>query len=81
MAAVFMVLLRPGEGMTLTAAVDRDVGAVPSAADILLDLVPTNVFAAFANGNVVQLVVVAVLLGIVTLLLPDAPRDAPPAIR
>ena len=41
--------LSPGVGMTLTETVDRQVGAVPSVVQILLDLVPTNVFAAFAD--------------------------------
>jgi len=70
-----MALLRPGVGMSLTATVDRDLGALPSVVDILVALVPTNVFAAFAEGNVAQLVVVGVLLGSATLLLPPAPRD------
>ena len=38
-------------------------------------VIPTNVFQAFAEGNVAQLVVVAVLLGITTLFLPPEPRD------
>lgn len=42
--------------------------------EVLLGMVPSNVFAAFAQGNVVQIVVVAVLLGIATLMLPDDPR-------
>ena len=70
-----MLVLRPGEGMTLTAAVSQDVGEVPGIAEILVDLVPANVFAAFAQGNVAQLVVVAVMLGIATLLLPVTTRD------
>jgi Na+/H+-dicarboxylate symporter len=68
-------LLRPGVGMTLTQAVDREIGAAPSVAQIVLDLVPTNVFQAFAEGNVAQLVVVSVLLGVTTLTLPSSPRD------
>jgi Na+/H+-dicarboxylate symporter len=70
-----MLVLRPGEGMTLTATVSQDVGEVPGIAEILVDLVPANVFAAFAQGNVAQLVVVAVMLGIATLLLPVTTRD------
>jgi len=70
-----MALLRPGVGMSLTASLDREPGAVPSVVEILVSLIPTNVFAAFAEGNVAQLVVVGVLLGVTTLLLPDAPRD------
>jgi len=70
-----MHLLRPGLGMTLTDEVDVAVGSIPSVAEVLLDLVPTNIFQAFAEGNVAQLVVVAVLLGVTTLFLPEKPRD------
>lgn len=74
--AAAMSVLRPGAGMGSVAG-----GAVPGSAgtprvmDILLDLVPTNVFAAFAEGNVAQVVVVALLLGASTLFLPAGPRD------
>jgi Na+/H+-dicarboxylate symporter len=70
-----MALLRPGVGMQLTEQVEGTVGTVPSIAEVLLGMVPTNVFQAFAEGNVVQLVVVAVLLGIATLMLSGATRD------
>jgi len=70
-----MHLVRPGVGMTLTEEVDEAIGAVPGVADLLLQLVPTNIFQAFAEGNVAQLVVVAVFLGIATLFLPTEPRD------
>ena len=50
-----MHLLRPGLGMTLTDEVDVAVGSIPSVAEVLLDLVPTNIFQAFAEGNVAQL--------------------------
>ncbi|MFH1762648.1 MAG: dicarboxylate/amino acid:cation symporter [Gemmatimonadota bacterium] len=70
-----MLLVRPGVGMTLTGEVDEAIGAVPAVSDLLLQLVPTNVFQAFAEGNVAQLVVVAVFLGITTLFLPQEPRD------
>lgn len=70
-----MHLIRPGEGMTLTEEVSEAIGEVPSVSQILLELIPTNVFQAFAEGNVAQLVVVAVFLGIATLFLPAEPRD------
>jgi Na+/H+-dicarboxylate symporter len=74
-AALITTVLRPGAGMTMTASVDRDVSAVPTVAGVVLELVPTNVFKAFADGNVLQLVVIAILLGIITLRLPEDPRD------
>jgi Na+/H+-dicarboxylate symporter len=70
-----MRLIRPGVGMTLTTEVDETIGAVPEVADILVQLIPTNIFLAFTEGNVAQLVVVAVFLGIATLFLPTDPRD------
>jgi len=70
-----MHLVRPGVGMTLTGEVDEAIGAVPAVTDLLIQLVPTNIFHAFAEGNVAQLVVVAVFLGIATLFLPTEPRD------
>jgi Na+/H+-dicarboxylate symporter len=70
-----MHLIRPGVGMTLTEEVNEAIGTVPGVAEILLQLVPTNIFQSFAEGNVAQLVVVAVFLGIGTLFLPDEPRD------
>jgi Na+/H+-dicarboxylate symporter len=69
-----MAVLRPGVGMQLTEQVDTAVGTVPSVPDVLLGMIPTNAFAAFSEGNVVQIVVVAVLLGISTLMLADEPR-------
>ncbi|WP_419941241.1 dicarboxylate/amino acid:cation symporter [Candidatus Palauibacter sp.] len=71
-------LLRPGDGMRLTESaaeqVTGPVGAAPSVADVLLDMIPSNVFRAFGDGNVVQLVVLGLLLGVATLALGDAPR-------
>jgi Na+/H+-dicarboxylate symporter len=70
-----MMLLRPGVGMQLTEEVDQAVGEVPSVFDVLLDMVPTNVFASFVEGNVVQLVIISVLLGVATILLGGSARD------
>ena len=67
-------VLRPGVGMQLIGQVDGPVGTVPSIAEVLLGMIPRNVFAAFTEGNVVQIVVIAVLLGIATLLLAEEPR-------
>lgn len=73
-----VALLRPGDGMQLTEpvadAVSGPVGDAPSVGEVLLDMIPTNVFRAFAEGNVVQLVVLALLLGVATMALGDGPR-------
>jgi Na+/H+-dicarboxylate symporter len=70
-----MAILRPGVGMQLTEQVEGTVGTVPSIGTVLLGMVPTNVFEALAAGDVVQLVVVAVLLGIATLMLGGPTRE------
>ena len=77
-----MALLRPGVGLrltetateTVTETVSGAVGEAPSAVDVLLDMIPTNVVRAFADGNVVQIVILALMLGIATMALGDGPR-------
>jgi len=68
------VILAPGVGMTAYAGVAREVGRPPTVAAVLVDLIPANPFAALAEGNVTQVVVVSVLLGVAALHLPERPR-------
>jgi Na+/H+-dicarboxylate symporter len=70
-----MQLFRPGVGMTVRVPTEQKVAAVPSVTQVLLDLVPTNAVRAFSDGNIAQIVVLAVFLGMATLLLNEAPRD------
>ena len=70
-----MTLLRPGAGMELTAPVEAEaVGTVPSLAEVLLDMVPVNLFQAFAEGNIVQVVVASLVIGVATLMLGGGAR-------
>lgn len=69
-------LLRPGVGMTLTGEAREVGGQVPNLTDVLLNLVPENVFAAFSTGQVMQIVVFAIFLGVTTLLLAEEQRDS-----
>jgi Na+/H+-dicarboxylate symporter len=69
-----MAVFRPGVGMTLRAPVQQDTAPL-SPLQILMDLVPTNIVRAFAEGNVAQVVVVAVFVGIATLRLAGEQRD------
>lgn len=70
-----MRVLEPGVGMLLTEQVADSFGEAPGVIDVLLDLVPENVFDAFATGNVAQVVVFAIFLGVVTLFLPQDSRE------
>jgi len=72
---ISMHVFRPGDGMVLSQEVEGDVGEVPDVFQIVVDLVPENVVRAFAEGNVGQVVVFAVLLGVATLLLPTGSRS------
>ncbi|MEM8936093.1 MAG: dicarboxylate/amino acid:cation symporter [Pseudomonadota bacterium] len=65
-------LFRPGDGMKLTEEVDESFGAVPAVTDVILNLFPENIFRAFSEGNIGQVVVFAIFVGVTTLLLaPD----------
>jgi Na+/H+-dicarboxylate symporter len=74
MGLIAMHLVKPGVGMTLTEEVDQTFGEVPNVVDLLLDLVPQNVFEALSTGKVSQIVVFAMFLGVATLLLPGEKR-------
>ena len=67
--------LKPGQGISLGGEAPEGFGTVPSIGQVLLDLVPTNIFAAFSEGNVAQVVVFALLLGVATLLLPSEQKQ------
>jgi Na+/H+-dicarboxylate symporter len=69
-------VLKPGVGMQITEQVDPSFGEAPHVMDVLLGLIPDNVFHAFASGNVSQVVVFAIFLGVATLMLPDDSRSA-----
>ena len=67
--------LKPGVGMQLTQAVDESFGVVPKISEVILGLFPANAFNAFSSGNIVQVVVVALFLGITTLMLPTEQKE------
>lgn len=70
-----MHIVQPGAGVRLTGDVPAQLGEVPSFSAVLLDMVPNNVFAAFAEGRLPQVVVFALLLGIAALTLPAPVRQ------
>ncbi len=69
-----MHLFKPGNGMQLREEVDAEFGQVPEVANVFIDLIPRNIFESFASGQVAQVVVFAIFLGIATLFLPEEPR-------
>ena len=69
-----MMIVAPGAGMTAGATVAREVGPPPTVTGILVALIPSNPFAALAEGNVTQVVVASILVGVAALHLPERPR-------
>lgn len=60
---VIAKLIRPGFGLTLPQNIDFEVPEAPSIVDVLLQIIPTNIFEALANGDVLSIVFVAVIIG------------------
>lgn len=68
-------ILAPGIGMSVPgASMSVATGQPPGVGDFLFNLFPDNVFAALAEGRVIQLIVFALMLGVAAML-------APPNIR
>ena len=57
-------ILQPGAGIGMEAAKALAPKAAPSLADTLVGLIPTNPIEAMAKGNVLQIIVFAILFGI-----------------
>ncbi len=70
-----MNVLKPGVGMQLRGQVETEIGEVPRVIEIFLNLVPENVFQSFSTGQVIQVVVFAVLLGVAAVMLPKEYRE------
>jgi len=64
-------ILAPGKGFNLNISPPENIGEMPRMVDVFLNMVPDNIFKAFAEGNMVQIVLFAVLLGITILTLPE----------
>lgn len=53
---VWVNIIRPGDGIVLSEAVDTvNVAEMPGIYDTLLNLIPLNVFEAFTNGSMLQI--------------------------
>src|SRR3546814_171986 len=70
-------VLSPGTGIALpVASGSLEAGKAPGMGDFLFNLVPDNVFAALAEGRVIQLIVFALLLGVAAVFAPTDIRLA-----
>lgn len=61
---LFGALFTPGAGMNMVASAATEAKQAPSLVEILVGLVPANPVTAFAEGNILQIIVFAIALGI-----------------
>ena len=67
--AMFIALLvSPGDGVNMSANTTFASREAPSLAQVFIQMFPSNPFAAFAEGNMLQVIVFALLFGISTVL-------------
>jgi dicarboxylate/amino acid:cation (Na+ or H+) symporter, DAACS family len=59
----FAYLMRPGEGVDFTVSTPINLEAAPSIVGMLTGIIPNNPVASLAEGNVLQIIVFAVFLG------------------
>ncbi len=63
--AIFIALLvGPGEGVNMPSTSSFTSREAPSLAQVIIQMFPTNPFASFAQGNMLQVIVFALLFGI-----------------
>ncbi|OJU80304.1 MAG: dicarboxylate/amino acid:cation symporter, partial [Chlamydia sp. 32-24] len=61
---LFAKLTKPGAGMGLVATNDVKIQDTPGLSEILISIIPTNPIASLVEGNVLQIIVFALFLGI-----------------
>ncbi len=75
LAIAAAVIVQPGSGLELETEAVFEAKEAPSLAQVVIDLFPTNPFDAFASGNMLQIIVFALLFGIATALVGGKAGD------
>ena len=63
-AMTLALLVSPGEGVNMIAGTTFTSREAPSLAQVIIQMFPSNPFAAFAQGNMLQVIIFALLFGI-----------------
>ncbi|NQY64127.1 MAG: dicarboxylate/amino acid:cation symporter [Alteromonadaceae bacterium] len=71
-AMTLALLISPGEGVNMAANTTFASREAPSLAQVFIQMFPSNPFAAFAEGNMLQVIVFALLFGIAMALSGEA---------
>lgn len=64
LALVFANLINPGMGIELSSATSYEPGPAPSVKEVIINIFPTNPVMAMAEGNMLQIIVFAILMGV-----------------
>lgn len=73
MAIAVAMMIGPGQGFELSTATTSEfvAPAAPPLTDVIINLVPTNPVAAYADGNMLQIIFFTILFGICILMVGD----------
>ena len=76
-------VVNPGKGFDMSALgeVSYEAKEMPSVLDTIIDMFPTNVFQSFVNGNMLQIIVFAIFLGIALIMLGEKGQKMTTAIQ
>lgn len=72
LAVSFALLVKPGEGITLPSETTYQANEAPGLDEVIINMVPTNPISAMAEGNMLQIIVFALLFGIAMAMSPQA---------
>jgi Na+/H+-dicarboxylate symporter len=72
LAMSIAILVGPGEGVNMVSNAEFVGKEAPSLAQVIIQMFPSNPFNAFAQGNMLQIIVFALLFGVATALAGDA---------
>jgi len=64
LALLVAFIVSPGEGFVMTGAVEYKASAAPPLIDVIVNIFPTNPIQSMANGEMLQIIVFAILFGI-----------------
>ncbi|MDT8438663.1 MAG: dicarboxylate/amino acid:cation symporter [Wenzhouxiangellaceae bacterium] len=64
LALVAAILVQPGTGANPQQLVEREIAEQPSFGQVLIDMVPRNPIEAMANGDMLPIIVFAILIGL-----------------
>ncbi|MFT4799143.1 MAG: Na+/H+-dicarboxylate symporter [Candidatus Azotimanducaceae bacterium] len=64
LALIVAIIIEPGVGINLSSAAEFSVKDAPSLKQVIIDIFPSNPVKAMADGNMLQVIVFAILVGI-----------------